>query len=64
MNHAEDVEAGDGSDELAGLDYRKSAETLIHNLVDIAAKGGNYLLNVGPPAEGIIPAPSISSHPL
>jgi alpha-L-fucosidase len=37
----------------------KSAETLIHNLVDIAAKGGNYLLNVGPTAEGLIPRPSV-----
>ena len=37
----------------------KSSETLIHNLVDIAAKGGNYLLNVGPTAEGLIPAPSV-----
>jgi alpha-L-fucosidase len=37
----------------------KSAETLIHNLVDIAAKGGNYLLNVGPTAEGLIPRASV-----
>ena len=37
----------------------KPAETLVHNLVDIAAKGGNYLLNVGPTAEGLIPAPSV-----
>lgn len=37
----------------------KSAKVLIHNLVDIAAKGGNYLLNVGPMAEGIIPQPSV-----
>ncbi|MCB9264769.1 MAG: alpha-L-fucosidase [Lewinellaceae bacterium] len=37
----------------------KSAQTLVHNLVDIAAKGGNYLLNVGPTAEGLIPAPSV-----
>jgi len=37
----------------------KPAETLIHNLVDIAAKGGNYLLNVGPTPEGTIPGPSI-----
>lgn len=37
----------------------KSAETLIHNLVDIAAKGGNFLLNVGPTAEGLIPQPSV-----
>ncbi|NIM49746.1 MAG: alpha-L-fucosidase [Gemmatimonadales bacterium] len=40
-------------------DNWKSAETLIHNLVDIASKGGNYLLNVGPTAEGLIPAASV-----
>ena len=34
----------------------KSAETLVRNLVDTASKGGNYLLNVGPTAEGEIPA--------
>lgn len=37
----------------------KSPETLIRNLVDIASKGGNYLLNVGPTSEGIIPEPSV-----
>jgi alpha-L-fucosidase len=37
----------------------KSPETLIHNLCDIASKGGNYLLNVGPTSEGLIPQPSI-----
>ncbi len=37
----------------------KSSATLIHNLVDIAAKGGNYLLNIGPTSEGEIPAPSV-----
>ncbi|MBM3477006.1 MAG: hypothetical protein FJX75_27365, partial [Armatimonadetes bacterium] len=37
----------------------KSTETLIRNLVDIASKGGNYLLNVGPTAEGVIPEPSV-----
>ena len=36
----------------------KSAETLIHNLIDITAKGGNYLLNIGPDAEGLIPQAS------
>ena len=40
-------------------DKWKSTETLIRNLVDIASKGGNYLLNVGPKKEGEIPAPSI-----
>lgn len=37
----------------------KSAEVLIHNLIDIAAKGGNYLLNVGPTADGLIPQASV-----
>jgi alpha-L-fucosidase len=35
----------------------KSAATLIRNLVDVASKGGNYLLNVGPDANGVIPPP-------
>jgi alpha-L-fucosidase len=37
----------------------KSTATLIHNLCDIASKGGNYLLNVGPTSEGLIPQPEI-----
>jgi alpha-L-fucosidase len=37
----------------------KSSETLIKNLVDIVSKGGNFLLNVGPTSEGLIPAPSV-----
>ena len=37
----------------------KSSETLIRSLIDIASKGGNFLLNVGPTAEGEIPQPSI-----
>ena len=37
----------------------KSPETLIRNLCDIASKGGNYLLNVGPTSEGLIPQASI-----
>ena len=43
----------------AGDDNWKSVETLLHNLVDVAAKGGNYLLNVGPTAEGLIPPESV-----
>jgi alpha-L-fucosidase len=39
----------------------KSPETLIRNLCDIASKGGNYLLNVGPDSRGRIPQPSIDS---
>ena len=37
----------------------KTPETLIHNLVDIASKGGNYLLNIGPKADGEFPVESI-----
>jgi alpha-L-fucosidase len=37
----------------------KSAKTLIQMLADIASKGGNLLLNVGPTAEGLIPDSSI-----
>ncbi|MGN6180706.1 MAG: alpha-L-fucosidase [Mucilaginibacter sp.] len=37
----------------------KTPETLIRNLVDIASKGGNYLLNVGPDAQGEFPQGSI-----
>ena len=37
----------------------KSAKVLLQNLIDIASKGGNYLLNVGPTGEGLIPQPSV-----
>jgi alpha-L-fucosidase len=37
----------------------KSDTTLIRMLADIASKGGNLLLNVGPTAEGLIPQPSV-----
>lgn len=37
----------------------KSTEDLIRKLIDIASKGGNFLLNVGPTAEGLFPKASI-----
>ena len=37
----------------------KSSRTIIQNLSDIASKGGNFLLNIGPDATGRIPEPSI-----
>lgn len=37
----------------------KSAEDLIRKLADIASKGGNFLLNVGPTAEGLFPQPCV-----
>ena len=39
----------------------KSDETLIRNLVDIASKGGNYLLNIGPKGDGSVPQESVRS---
>ena len=39
----------------------KSDETLIRNLVDIASKGGNYLLNIGPKGDGSVPAETVKS---
>jgi alpha-L-fucosidase len=38
----------------------KSVQELLHNLIDIASKGGNYLLNVGPEPTGIIPGEEVS----
>jgi len=37
----------------------KSTKTLVRNLIDIASKGGNYLLNVGPTSMGRIPEASV-----
>jgi alpha-L-fucosidase len=36
-------------------EYWKSSNELIEKLVEIRSKGGNYLLNVGPDAKGVIP---------
>lgn len=36
-------------------DNFKSTETLLRNLIDIASKGGNYLLNIGPDGKGNVP---------
>ena len=37
----------------------KSTATIVDMLIDCASKGGNFLLNVGPTAEGEIPGPSL-----
>ncbi|MBP3983515.1 alpha-L-fucosidase [Pseudoxanthomonas helianthi] len=40
-------------------DRYKPARDVVHMLVDVVAKGGNYLLNVGPDANGELPAEAI-----
>jgi alpha-L-fucosidase len=37
----------------------KSSKELIRTLVDVASKGGNFLLNIGPTSEGVFPSASI-----
>lgn len=39
----------------------KSSETLVQSLIDIASKGGNFLLNIGPKPDGAFPQASINS---
>lgn len=38
----------------------KSVDEVLFWIVEIASKGGNYLLNVGPDGNGVIPAPSVA----
>lgn len=38
----------------------KDTRTLVRMLIDAASKGGNFLLNVGPTAQGVIPSQSVS----
>jgi alpha-L-fucosidase len=40
-------------------DNWKDTRTLLRTLIDVASKGGNFLLNVGPTAEGVIPPQSV-----
>lgn len=41
-------------------DKYKSSHQLIHLLIDIVAKGGNFLLNIGPDSNGELPAIALS----
>ena len=42
-----------------GDDAFKPTETVVRNLIDVASKGGNFLLNVGPTGQGVIPGGSV-----
>jgi alpha-L-fucosidase len=44
----------------APRDHYKSARQIVHMLVDIVAKGGNYLLKVGPDANGELPTEAVA----
>jgi alpha-L-fucosidase len=37
----------------------KSPEMIVRCLVDVASKGGNFLINIGPTGEGVVPGPSV-----
>ena len=37
----------------------KSPEMIVRCLVDVTSKGGNFLINIGPTGEGVVPAPSV-----
>ena len=41
-------------------DTFKTPRELVRNLIDIASKGGNYLLNVGPKPDGTFPEESVA----
>jgi alpha-L-fucosidase len=39
----------------------KNAQRIVQNLVECCRDGGNYLLNIGPRADGSVPAPSVQT---
>ncbi len=45
---------------LAGDNNWKSPQQLVQNLVECARDGGNYLLDIGPKADGTVPETSVS----
>jgi alpha-L-fucosidase len=45
---------------LAGDNNWKSTQQLVQNLVECARDGGNYLLDIGPRADGSVPEPSVA----
>jgi alpha-L-fucosidase len=53
LNHAWGYRADDN-------DWKRPGE-IIFKLVDIVSKGGNYLLNIGPKADGSVPEPGVET---
>jgi alpha-L-fucosidase len=45
----------------AADDNWKSSRTILRNLITCVRDGGNYLLNIGPKADGSIPEPSVQA---
>ncbi|MCB0104623.1 MAG: alpha-L-fucosidase [Caldilineaceae bacterium] len=50
------IGASFGYNQIEGPEQYQSVETLVRSLVDIVSKNGNLLLNIGPMADGTIPA--------
>lgn len=41
-------------------DIWKDSETIAHNLISVVARGGNYMLNIGPKPDGTLPADNVA----
>lgn len=40
-------------------DAYKTVESVIHEMIEVVSRNGNFLINIGPKADGTIPAPQI-----
>ena len=44
----------------AGNQHWKTVKELVHQLIDVVSRGGNFLLNIGPKPDGSIPEESVN----